>query len=90
VEWDPEAPKKPFDVNIKLVVANQRGVLANVAAAIADAGSNIDNVSMEEEDGSAYTTMNFTLQVENRIHLANVMRSLRKITEVVRITRVKG
>ncbi|HUX62354.1 bifunctional (p)ppGpp synthetase/guanosine-3',5'-bis(diphosphate) 3'-pyrophosphohydrolase [Sulfuricella sp.] len=90
VEWDPSAPKKPFDINIKLVVANQRGVLAKVAAAIADAGSNIDNVSMEEEDGSAYTTMNFTLQVENRIHLANVMRSLRKITEVVRITRVKG
>ncbi|MBZ0095262.1 MAG: bifunctional (p)ppGpp synthetase/guanosine-3',5'-bis(diphosphate) 3'-pyrophosphohydrolase, partial [Sulfuricella sp.] len=90
VEWDPAAPKKPFDINIKLVVANQRGVLAKVAAAIADAGSNIDNVSMEEEDGSAYTTMNFTLQVENRIHLANVMRSLRKIEEVVRITRVKG
>jgi len=90
VEWDPDAPKKPFDVNIKLVVANQRGVLAKVAAGIADAGSNIDNVSMEEEDGSAYTTMNFTLQVENRIHLANVMRSLRKIEEVVRISRVKG
>ncbi len=90
VEWDPDAPKKSFDVNIKLVVANQRGVLAKVAAAIADAGSNIDNVSMEEEDGSAYTTMNFTLQVENRIHLANVMRSLRKVTEAVRITRVKG
>jgi len=90
VEWDPDAPKKPFDINIKLVVANQRGVLAKVAAAIADAGSNIDNVSMEEEDGSAYTTMNFTLQVENRIHLANVMRSLRKIEEVVRIARVKG
>ncbi|MDD5328736.1 MAG: bifunctional (p)ppGpp synthetase/guanosine-3',5'-bis(diphosphate) 3'-pyrophosphohydrolase [Sulfuricella sp.] len=90
VEWDPEAPKKAFDVNIKLVVANQRGVLAKVAAAIADAGSNIDNVSMEEVDGSAYTTMNFTLQVENRVHLANVMRSLRKIQEVVRIARVKG
>ena len=90
VEWDPEAPRKHFDVNIKLVVANQRGVLAKVAAAIADTGSNIDNVSMEEEDGSAYTSMNFTLQVENRVHLANVMRSLRKIEEVVRITRVKG
>ncbi len=90
VEWDPEAPKKAFDVNIKLVVANQRGVLAKVAAAIADAGSNIDNVGMEEVDGSAYTTMNFTLQVENRVHLANVMRSLRKIQEVVRIARVKG
>jgi GTP pyrophosphokinase len=90
VEWDPDAPKKPFDINIKLVVANQRGVLAKVAAAIADAGSNIDNVSMEEEDGSAYTSMNFTLQVENRIHLANVMRNLRKIEEVVRIARMKG
>ena len=90
MEWDPAAPKKAFDINIKLVVANQRGVLAKVAAAIADAGSNIDNVSMEEEDGSAYTTMNFTLQVENRVHLANVMRGLRKIPEVVRITRVKG
>ena len=90
VEWDPDAPKKPFDVSIKLVVANQRGVLAKVAAAIADAGSNIDNVSMEEEDGSAYTTMNFTLQVENRIHLANVMRELRKLQDVARITRVKG
>jgi GTP pyrophosphokinase len=90
VEWDPAAPKKPFDINIKLVVANQRGVLAKVAAAIADAGSNIDNVSMEEVDGSAYTTMLFTIQVESRVHLANVMRSLRKIQEVARIARVKG
>jgi GTP pyrophosphokinase len=68
VEWDPAAPKKPFDINIKLVVANQRGVLAKVAAAIADAGSNIDNVSMEDVDGSAYTTMLFTIQVESRVH----------------------
>lgn len=90
VEWDPDAPRKPYDVSIKLVVANQRGVLAKVAAAIADAGSNIDNVSMEEVDGSAYTTMLFTIQVESRVHLANVMRSLRKIPEVARIARVKG
>ena len=89
VEWDPET-KKLFDVSIKLVVANQRGVLAKIAAEIAEAGSNIDKVSMEEEDGSAYTTIHFTLQVENRMHLAGVMRSLRKIPEVVRITRVKG
>jgi GTP pyrophosphokinase len=88
VEWDPET-KKLFDVNIKLVVANQRGVLAKVAAAIADANSNIENVSMEEEDGSAYTSMFFTLQVEDRNHLARVMRELRQIPEVVRITRMK-
>lgn len=89
VEWDPET-KKLFDVNIKLVVANQRGVLAQVAAEIAGDGSNIGRISMEEEDGSAYTTIHFTIQVENRMHLAKVMRSLRKIPEVVRISRVKG
>ena len=77
-------------VNIKLVVANQRGVLAKVAAVIADENSNIENVHMDEEDGSAYATMNFTLQVEDRDHLARVMRSLRQIPVVVRITRVKG
>jgi GTP pyrophosphokinase len=89
VEWDPET-KKLFDVNIKLVVANQRGVLAKVAAGIADANSNIENVSMEEEDGSAYTSMFFTLQVEDRTHLARVMRELRQIPEVARIARMKG
>jgi len=88
VEWDPDT-KKMFDVNIKLIVANQRGVLAKVAAEIAEEGSNIDNVSMGEEDGSSYTTIHFTLQVEDRPHLARVMRGLRKIPEVVRITRVK-
>ncbi len=89
VEWDPET-KKLFEVNIKLIVANQRGVLAKVAAIIADENANIENVHMDEEDGSAYSAMNFTLQVEHRDHLARVMRGLRQIPEVVRITRVKG
>ena len=78
-----------FDVNIRLIVLNQRGVLAKLAAAIADEGSNIDNVSMEEEDGSQYTTIYFTLQVEQRLHLARIMRALRQLPEVVRIMRVK-
>ena len=89
VEWDPDS-KRLFKVNLKLAVANQRGVLAKIAAAIADAGSNIDNVSMEESDDSVYTNMQFTVQVENRVHLADLMRRLRKIQEVTRINRVKG
>jgi len=87
VDWAPETDKL-FDVAIRVTVANQRGVLAKVATEIAEAGSNIDNVSMDEER-SLYTTMHFTLQVANRLHLAKVMRSLRRIQEVVRIARVK-
>ena len=89
VEWDPET-KRLFKVNLKLAAANQPGMLAKIAAAIADAGSNIDNVSMEESDDSAYTNMHFTVQVENRVHLAALIRGLRKIPDVVRINRVKG
>ncbi|MBU3735719.1 MAG: bifunctional (p)ppGpp synthetase/guanosine-3',5'-bis(diphosphate) 3'-pyrophosphohydrolase [Methylobacterium sp.] len=89
VEWDPDT-RRLFKVNLKLAVANQPGVLAKIASGIAEAGSNIDNVGMEESDDSAYTNMHFTVQVENREHLARLMRGLRKIPEVVRLNRVKG
>jgi len=87
VVWDKNITR-PFDVSIKLLVANQRGVLAKVAAAIAEAESNIENVNFSNE--GEYTALHFTLGVNNRLHLANVMRSLRKIPEVVRIIRARS
>jgi GTP pyrophosphokinase len=84
VVWDKNITR-PFDVGLKLVVANQRGVLAKVAAAIAEAESNIENVNFTNE--GEYTALHFTLQVNNRLHLANIIRSLRKIPEVMRIIR---
>ena len=89
VEWDPDN-KKLFKVNVRIVVANERGMLAKIAAGISEAGSNIDNVSVEEPDGSQYSNVNFTVQVSSRVHLAGLMRNLRKIPNVVRINRVKG
>jgi GTP pyrophosphokinase len=88
LEWAPE-PGRMFVVSIRVTVLNQRGVLAKVAAAIAEQGSNIDNVSMDEER-SAYTGMQFTLQVADRLHLARIMRGLRHIPEVFRIARMRG
>ena len=87
VVWD-KSINKLFEVSIKLIVANQRGVLAKVASSIADAESNIENVHFTSE--GEYTALYFTLQVNNRLHLATVMRDLRKIQEVIRITRVKS
>ena len=89
VEWDSDN-KKLFKVNVRMVVANERGMLAKIAAGISDVGSNIDNVSVEEPDGSHYANVNFTVQVRDRVHLADLMRNLRKIPDVVRINRVKG
>lgn len=87
VVWDKNI-NKLFEVSIKLIVANQRGVLAKVAASIADAESNIENVHFTSE--GEYTALYFTLQVNSRQHLATVMRGLRRIQEVIRITRVKS
>jgi GTP pyrophosphokinase len=87
VAWDKNI-NKLFDVSIKLIVANQRGVLAKVATAIAEAESNIENVHFSSEGD--YTALYFTLQVNHRLHLASVMRNLRLIPEVIRITRIKN
>jgi len=88
VEWAPDS-KKLFAVNIKLLTSDERGVLAKIAAEIAQTDSNIESVSLEPGDSSAYAEINFTLQVTDRLHLARVMRSLRRIPEVIRIIRLK-
>jgi GTP pyrophosphokinase len=87
VTWDPHI-NRLFSASLKLVVVDKRGVLAKAAAAIAEAESNIENVHFSHED--EYTILNFTLQVSNRKHLANIMRRLREIPEVIRIGRVKN
>jgi GTP pyrophosphokinase len=88
VEWDHDM-RKPHDVAIRVLVANERGVLAQVAAAIAEAESNIQNVAVDPQDGGKYATMQFTLQVTHRDHLARILRELRRIPEVSRITRTR-
>jgi len=88
VQWDAE-PGRLFDVNVRLTAANQRGVLARLAAEIAEADSNIDRIETEERPSNAYSTIVFTIQVRNRMHLAQVLRQLRRIPEVVRIARLK-
>lgn len=88
VEWEPN-PDRIFKVKMDILVTNERGVLAKIAAVIADLESNIDNLITEEGDGSNFTTIRFLIEVRNRIHLADIIRQLRKIEQVSRITRTK-
>ena len=87
VDWEPEV-RGNFEIGLRIVVENQRGVLAKIAAAMADEESNIANISMDDDRG-ATTSLYFTLQVANRDHLARIMRRVRRIPEVVRINRTK-
>jgi RelA/SpoT family (p)ppGpp synthetase len=87
VDWDPRTSRL-FQAAIAVTVENRRGVLAKVASEIAEAGSNIDSISMGE-DRAVFTTMHFVLEVANRQHLARVMRALRRLADVKKLARVK-
>ena len=88
MQWERDV-KTVFPVNIRVEVKNQRGVLAAIAAAIAEHDANIDTVSFDDRDGK-YTTMDFTLEVRGWGHLAQIIRRVRALESVVKINRKKG
>ena len=79
-----------FEIRIRVEVKNTRGVLAQVASAISEAGSNIEHVAMDADPERLFTLLRFTIQVAHRTHLASVMRGMRHIPEVTRIIRERG
>ncbi|MFT7459903.1 MAG: guanosine-3',5'-bis(diphosphate) 3'-pyrophosphohydrolase [Planctomycetota bacterium] len=85
VEWETDI-EGDFPTNIRVELTNQRGVLAIIASAISDQEANIIHVDMNERD-DRYTTLKFVIEVKNRIHLARVMRRIRGIKHVSRISR---
>ena len=85
VEWQTDVEGE-FPAGIRIDVANQRGVLATVAAEISEKGSNIENISIEERDGLD-TLLNFTVTVTDRKHLARVMRCIHNIPDVMHVSR---
>ena len=88
VEWAQNV-QGVFEAGIRLLVDDQRGLLARLATEIADAGANIEYVSMERPDGDRVVNMFFSVQVRDRAHLAHVMRALRRIPEVKRVQRAR-
>ena len=71
---------------MRIQVANQRGVLANLATTIANMSSNIEHVIVTEKDGRI-STIEFVITVKDRIHLARIMKKLRRLPVVNRIWR---
>jgi RelA/SpoT family (p)ppGpp synthetase len=85
VAWRP-AVDRLFHVEIKAEVTNRMGVLAQVAAAISGTQTNIDRVSLVERDSDS-STLTFELLVQDRRHLARVIRAVRSMPEVMKLTR---
>ncbi len=88
VEWAAE-PEGAFPVTVQTVVRNTKGVLAGMASRIAECGANIDHVQAEDRD-PLHKVIQFTLEVEGREHLARLMRLIRGMNGVERVSRKKG
>ena len=88
VEWSPDVTGV-FETGLRLLVADRRGLLADLATSIADAEANIDTVSMERPDGGDVLAMFFAIQVRDRRHLAQVIRALKHIPDVKRALRAR-
>jgi RelA/SpoT family (p)ppGpp synthetase len=85
VTWEKNIDRE-FSSQIQVDTVNKPGVLAEVAATIADCGSNIEQVSVQgrHEDCSV---LSFMLQVHDRTHLARIIRGVRKMPNVLRVQR---
>ena len=85
VAWEEEIDNS-FPTNIRVDVTNQRGVLAKIATEIAARDANIVSVEMHDKD-DRYTTLKFIVEVVDRQHLASIIRRIRNIPHVSKISR---
>ncbi|MFQ6371986.1 bifunctional GTP diphosphokinase/guanosine-3',5'-bis pyrophosphate 3'-pyrophosphohydrolase [Shewanella sp. YIC-542] len=85
VQWD-AVDNTEFQANVRIEIVNHQGALAKITNIIAAEGSNINNINTEERDGRVYL-IHLRVSVRDRIHLANVMRRIRVLPEVLRISR---
>lgn len=88
VVWDPDV-KGEFSVEFRVELENQRGIIATLATTITGAEANIEKISTVERD-PRFSIVNLSLNVKNRVHLARVMKRVRLIKPVTRVTRVKS
>ncbi len=85
VQWD-SGVSGDYTVLIAAELVDRRGALAKVAAIIAEHDANIENMDFKNRDGLV-THITFTLSVHDRQHLANIIRSLRNRSVVIRVRR---
>jgi GTP diphosphokinase / guanosine-3',5'-bis(diphosphate) 3'-diphosphatase len=88
VEWADE-PVRPFETTLLVTVANGKGVLARVAAALAGAEADITHVDMGDEKAQDATDLRFIVAVRDRTHLETAMRALKRTPSVIRVQRVR-
>src|SRR3984957_8600695 len=85
VAWETTSGRL-FSSEIQLEINNRVGVLAAVASSIAGTETNIDHVSLEERDVKC-SSLRFQVQFRHPKHPAPVLRTVRRMPDVQRVSR---
>ncbi|MGE0114520.1 MAG: bifunctional (p)ppGpp synthetase/guanosine-3',5'-bis(diphosphate) 3'-pyrophosphohydrolase [Steroidobacteraceae bacterium] len=85
VNWQP-APDKLFSTEIRVQVHSRIGILATIASEISATQTSIEKVTIVGRDGGVSTEI-FELLVADRLQLAQVIKRLRKLPDVVKVAR---
>ena len=85
VAWDSEH-NQDFLTEIKVEMLNHQGAIANLTAIINSAQANIHSMNTEEKDGRVYNVF-IHLMVKDRVHLANVIRKIKALPDVIKVNR---
>ncbi|MFC1536999.1 ACT domain-containing protein, partial [Pseudomonadota bacterium] len=85
VKWSPEKGHL-YPTGIEVRNHNQRGMLANITATIAEAQANIEDLKIEQRGGSV-ANLKILVEVEDRLHLAKVLRKVKALDGVVTVGR---
>jgi GTP pyrophosphokinase len=88
VNWAPTVTGE-FPVDVRVEVESERGIIATLATRISEMGANIEQIHVDERDAHN-SVIKLSIGVHNRIHLANIIRRLKTIHAVIRITRSKN
>ena len=78
-----------FNVELRIELAHQRGLIALLAGTISEADANIDKINVDERDGRI-SVIQLGISVRDRVHLARIIRKLRGLAGVSRITRMRA
>ncbi|PAV46948.1 bifunctional GTP diphosphokinase/guanosine-3',5'-bis(diphosphate) 3'-diphosphatase [Pseudomonas sp. HAR-UPW-AIA-41] len=78
-----------FNVELRVELEHQRGLIATLAGSVASADGNIEKIGMDERDGRI-SVVQLLVSVHDRAHLARVIKKLRTLKGVIRITRVRA
>jgi len=78
-----------FNVELRVELEHQRGLIALLAGSVNAADGNIEKISMDERDGRV-SVVQLVVSVHDRVHLARVIKKLRTLPGVMRITRTKA